>query len=135
MATRTGVCANLPVCVPVRCGLPFSANKETLTVPLVLGHPCSTDALGATTSGPSRAPTGLPKLCCARVSPCLSPRTPLGQRRMARKEGATLQQTVSLKDPRTPTPWILACGKNKKGTARKTRNQVALLSETSTGST
>ena len=91
--------------------------------------------LCATTTCPSRAPTDLQgwvrrpwttKLFCARISPCLSPPTPLGQRHSyeRRRNSAASGQ---LKDPRTPT---LDSGLRKnpqmRVKARKTRNQVAL---------
>ena len=53
------VCAYLPVCVSVRHGAPFSANKVTLTALQASTSECPRDAF-VPPPYPSRAPTNLP---------------------------------------------------------------------------
>ena len=134
MATHTGLCAYLLVCVPVRYVAPSLKIKETLTRPLArasvperLGatNSCASPVLPPTIPGWVSRPWS-PKLCCTRISLCLSPRTPWDNS-TATKEDATLQQAVSLKIRECPN-WILVHEdhRKKEGNARKTRDQVAL---------
>ena len=98
---RALVCAYLLVCVQVRHGAPHLTNKETLTVPLVSTivpqptccHQLLSPALPPTCPGSFRRPW-IPKLCCARIFLCLSPRTPWDNITAA-KEDAALQQAVN----------------------------------------